>query len=320
MTWHYAVGADQRGPVDDAELDRLVASGEITPETLVWSSGMPAWRPLREARAGQLLAAAAARTAAEPAPVVRPTIDADAEFQRLVDEGRRIAVIESLQRGWALVFADPGSSIGVSALVIVAMIGAGFVPCIGSIVQLIATGPLVASWYLYFLKRIRGQHTEWGDAIAAFSSPMLTQLVLEHIVTTVITLVVMIPVGIVFFISILGAVATVAADDRMAPLAIVGFVGLFLVTFAAMVYLTISWMFALPLIIDKQLDFWPAMKLSWRVANRHFLPLLGLLLLCGLIYLAGLLALCLGIFVALPVCVASLAYTYEDLFGERPAA
>ena len=68
-------------------------------------------------------------------------------------------------------FAEPGQSIGISALVIVTMIGAGFVPCVGSIVQIIATGPLIAAWYLYFLKRMRGQPTEWGDVFAGFSSP-----------------------------------------------------------------------------------------------------------------------------------------------------
>ena len=330
MNWHYAIGAEQFGPVEDAELDRLLASGTITPETLIWRQGMPAWRPLREARPAPVAAAwpaAPAAPAAEPrvfTPVVAtaqqrlPPADVEAVFQRAA--GRGIAIVDSLKRGWELVFADPASSIGVSALVILAMIGAGFVPCVGSIVQLIATGPLVASWYQYFLKRIRGQHTEWGDAIAAFSSPMLSQLIIEHIVTTVVTLVVMIPVGIVFFVSILGAVATMAADERMAPLAVIGFVGLFLVTFAVMIYLSIAWMFALPLILDKHIDFWPAMKLSWRVANRFFFPLFGLLLLCGLIYLAGILALCVGLFVALPICVAALAYTYEDLFAEPPAA
>ena len=62
------------------------------------------------------------------------------------------------------------------------------------------------------------------------------------------------------------------------------------------------------------------MKLSWRVAHRCFLPLLGLLLCCGVFYLVGLLALCVGIIVALPICMAALAFTYEDLFGERHPA
>jgi uncharacterized membrane protein len=319
MTWHYAVGAEQRGPIDDAELDRLVASGEITPDTLVWRAGMAGWQPLREARTGQIVSQAIAPVAAAPAPaaVPRPSIDPEAASARIAAEGRRVAVFDSLRRGWDLVFAEPGQSIGISALVILMMIGAGFVPCVGSIVQLVATGPLIAGWYLYFLKRIRGQHTEWGDAIAAFSSPMLTQLILEHIVSTVVAVFVMVPMLIVFFVSILGAAAAAAADERMAPLVILGLVALFLVTFAVMLYMSISWMFALPLIIDKQIDFWPAMKLSWRVTSRQFFPLLGLLLLCALVYFAGILALCVGLFVALPVCVAALAYTYEDLFGER---
>jgi uncharacterized membrane protein len=322
MPWHYAAGAEQRGPIDDAELDRLVASGDVTPDTLVWRPGMTAWRPLREARAGQILSEAAIQAAAAPAPTPRPapTIEPEAAFARIVAEGRRVAILESLRRGWDLVFAEPGQSIGISALVILTMIGASLVPCVGSIAQLIATGPLIAAWYLYFLKRMRGQPTEWGDAFAGFSSPMLTQLILEHVVSTIATLLVIFPMMAGIFLAIMSAAASMAVDERLAPLAIVGVVALFLIAFAAMLYLSISWMFALPLIIDKQLDFWPAMKLSWRVTTRQFLPLLGLLLLCGLIYLAGILALCVGVFVALPVCVAALAYTYEDLFGERLAA
>jgi hypothetical protein len=32
MTWHYAAGGERHGPVDDAELDRLIAAGVITRE------------------------------------------------------------------------------------------------------------------------------------------------------------------------------------------------------------------------------------------------------------------------------------------------
>ena len=37
------------------------------------------------------------------------------------------------------------------------MIGAGLVPCVGSILQIVVTGPLTAAWYGYFLRHIRGQ-------------------------------------------------------------------------------------------------------------------------------------------------------------------
>ena len=318
MTWFYASGREQRGPVDDAALDRLIAAGEIGPDTLVWRAGMPEWRPLREARAVAVVSQAAAQAAQAPAAAARPqpTIDPVAAVARIAAEGRRVAILDSLRRGWALVFADPMPSIGISALVIATMIGAGFVPCVGSIAQLIVTGPLIAAWYLYFLKRIRGLPTEWGDAFAGFSSPMFVQLVLEQIVVTIATVIAMVPIFVTLFVTIFGVAAASAADERLAPLALVGFALLFVVSFAGMFYLSIAWMFAPALIIDKNLDFWPAMALSWRVTTRQFFPILGLLLLCFLVYLAGLLALCVGIFVALPVCVASLAYVYEDLFGE----
>ena len=61
------------------------------------------------------------------------------------------------------------------------------------------------------------------------------------------------------------------------------------------------------------------MRLSQRTANGQLLPIIALVLLAGLIWLAGLLALCLGIFLAAPVVVASFAYAYEDLFGAEPA-
>jgi hypothetical protein len=41
--WHYAVGEIRLGPVDDATLAQLTASGHITGDTLVWREGMPDW-------------------------------------------------------------------------------------------------------------------------------------------------------------------------------------------------------------------------------------------------------------------------------------
>lgn len=50
MNWYYESGGQQQGPVADSELDRLLAEGKITPETLVWREGMAGWTPLRTAR------------------------------------------------------------------------------------------------------------------------------------------------------------------------------------------------------------------------------------------------------------------------------
>jgi len=49
--WYYASNGQQQGPFDDGALDRLVATGTITNETLVWKEGMVDWSPLRQVHA-----------------------------------------------------------------------------------------------------------------------------------------------------------------------------------------------------------------------------------------------------------------------------
>jgi|GEM_PF-765786 len=50
MNWYYESGGQQQGPVADSELDRLLAEGKISLDTLIWKDGMAAWTPLRTAR------------------------------------------------------------------------------------------------------------------------------------------------------------------------------------------------------------------------------------------------------------------------------
>ncbi len=46
MHWYYADGTNRQGPVEEAELLRLLAAGKISASTLVWKSGLPNWIPL----------------------------------------------------------------------------------------------------------------------------------------------------------------------------------------------------------------------------------------------------------------------------------
>ena len=48
MNWYYVDAGQQAGPVDDAQLEALVQSGKIQPETLVWREGMPNWSAYRQ--------------------------------------------------------------------------------------------------------------------------------------------------------------------------------------------------------------------------------------------------------------------------------
>ncbi len=45
MAWYYARGDERMGPVEDADMEQLVASGAVNAQTLVWQEGMADWQP-----------------------------------------------------------------------------------------------------------------------------------------------------------------------------------------------------------------------------------------------------------------------------------
>ena len=50
MSWYYAHGGQQQGPVDDAQFDLMIQSGQIKGADLVWKEGMANWQPLSTVR------------------------------------------------------------------------------------------------------------------------------------------------------------------------------------------------------------------------------------------------------------------------------
>jgi len=78
MNWYYAKAGQQAGPVDEAQLDSLLNSGQIDSATLVWREGMAGWQPHGEARpsAPQGMAAAAPAAMGRAAAAVGETNEA----------------------------------------------------------------------------------------------------------------------------------------------------------------------------------------------------------------------------------------------------
>ena len=54
MNWFYADAGQQAGPIEDAELARLVGAGKITGDTLVWREGMANWQPYWDIQRGEI--------------------------------------------------------------------------------------------------------------------------------------------------------------------------------------------------------------------------------------------------------------------------
>jgi uncharacterized membrane protein len=81
------------------------------------------------------------------------------------------------------------------------------------------------------------------------------------------------------------------------------------------IYLAVGYVFALPLVIDKKMDFWTAMEVSRRVVHEHWWSVFALIIVLCLVALAGFLLCGVGALISVPVATAALMYVYEDLFG-----
>jgi uncharacterized RDD family membrane protein YckC len=65
MNWYYVDQGAQAGPVQEAQLEQLHASGKIQADTLVWREGLANWIPYREVK-GMGAGPAGTATATEP--------------------------------------------------------------------------------------------------------------------------------------------------------------------------------------------------------------------------------------------------------------
>jgi hypothetical protein len=61
--WYYSKAGEQKGPVEQQELQRLLSTGEVQPSDLVWRDGLANWQPASQV--AELGAAAAAQPQAD---------------------------------------------------------------------------------------------------------------------------------------------------------------------------------------------------------------------------------------------------------------
>ena len=85
--WYYAVDSEQKGPIDAAELNLLIAVSTIGPETLVWREGMTDWQPAAAALPDSEIPEGWERPATPPPPPPSRELDANAAAHGPAEEG-----------------------------------------------------------------------------------------------------------------------------------------------------------------------------------------------------------------------------------------
>src|SRR5262249_3989403 len=149
-----------------------------------------------------------------------------------------------------------------------------------------------------------------GDIFAGFRI-CFGQLVLGYVVVALFTGLAALPGGVIMAIPIYQLVHHHGPPGLLVIWACLGFIVLLI----PVIYLSVSWMLTLPLIIDRKMEFWPAMGSSRRMVGKHWWSVFGLLVVCGLVNVVGFIACCVGVFVSAPLAFGAMMYAYETIFS-----
>jgi len=224
---------------------------------------------------------------------------------------RRGAVqpVECLKAGWNLVSDQYWLFVGMCA---VSMI-------VGSAVPLgILMGPMMCGVYLTCFRKRRGLPIEFGTLFKGFD--YFGQSVVAALLHIIPIMVVVIGCYIIVYVGMFATmIAASQAGEEAAPFAMLSFVFVMLLFYAIVLLLVIvisvGFTFAYPLIVDRGVPGFDAVKLSFRAAFANFWRLLGMSLLGGLLSIGGMLLCYVGILLVFPITLSAVAVAYEQVFG-----
>ena len=230
-------------------------------------------------------------------------------------EYRRAAVepVECLKGAWELIKDQYWLFVG---LVLVGLIIGGAVP-LG-----ILMGPMMCGLFLTYFRKRKGLPIEFGTMFKGFDyfGQSIVAALLHVIPLTVVIVGAYIFLYVGMFAAMLAGAA--AGDDAAAPVMGLGFVFLILIFYIfvllAVILISIGFTFAYPLIVDRNMSGFDAVKLSFRAAFSNFWRLFGLNLLGGLLGLVGLCLCIVGVYLVIPVTLGASAIAYEQVFGLSP--
>ena len=340
MANYFIIGGDGKeyGPVTDADVRLWIAEGRLNAESRAKAENDAEFRALAQfPEFAAALAPSAAPATIAPLPPATDFLERDYEL----DLGGCIS------RGWELFKGNLGTlvvSFLLMLLVEMACAGAlnlvtmafgkglltapiafrlGYNYLFTAVISLVM-GPLMGGLFLVYLKTIRRQTTSVGEVFAGFQNAF-GQLFLGALVVSLVVNACMLPFNFVWQTKagpLLEQMQHMQSDpagmQHLLPQLLSAFTSALPLLFVCLIpvtFLTVSWQFTLPLIIDKQMDFGTAMKTSWKMVNRHWWQVFGLTILVGLVSFAGLLGCCIGVLFTAPIGLAAMMIAYETIFG-----
>lgn len=180
----------------------------------------------------------------------------------------------------------------------------------------ILVGPMMCGVFLTFFKIRRSEPVEFGTLFKGFDyfGPSVIATLL-HVIPVIL---IVIPSYFLFYVFFFVAIVAQGGDEPN-PVAFFVIFALFalfwIVVIAVIMAVSIGFIFVYPLIVDRGMQGFDAVKLSFKAAMANFWRLLGLSMLNFLLGLVGFLLCLVGVYFLLPVGYAATAIAYEQVFG-----
>jgi hypothetical protein len=231
-----------------------------------------------------------------------------ATFPQVAFKRNAVSPVECIKGGWELIKGQYWLVLG---MCIVGWMIAAAVP-LG-----ILMGPMMCGLFLTFFKMRRGEPVEFGTLFKGFD--YLGQSIIATLLHVIPIMCIVVPAYILFYVFFLVAMVAQGSQgdaNGFALLAVlVVYVLFWLAVMALIMFISIGFMFVYPLIVDRNLQGFDAVKLSFRAAMANFWGLLGLIFLNFLLSVAGLLMCIVGVYFVLPISYSAIATAYEQVFG-----
>ena len=309
------IGADQKeyGPISAEQVRQWMIEGRLSGKSFVLPEGSTEWKTIDSLPE---FAAALGSMGAAPPVGMPPTLSAGPE--PLPGGDYSLDIVACVSNAWNLLFSNFGLLFGGCMLFILIQFAIGLlgaIPIIGplfSIANLVFMGPLTGGLYYLILRVLRRQPASVGDLFAGFKNN-IGNLILGYIVMALIMIGCALPGFGIMAAGIIPMVMHQQANAGGIMIAILGFI----VAMVPLIYLKVSWFYVIPLIIDKRMDFWPAMKACRSRVGQHWWAVFGLVVVGGLLNIAGELACCVGLLVSIPLVFCAFMYGYETLFSTQ---
>ncbi len=315
------LGSDgnEYGPVSTEQLRLWIAEKRVNGETRVQGED-GVWRFLREMPELVVLL--------QPPVLLSPMPVSSAEARTMpsdFDGDYDLDVVACLTSAWRLFQQQFSTLFGPTIMYVLILFGLGIfgaLPYIGvlfSLCSMVIGAPLLAGLYVVYLRVIRGETPPLGSLFDGFRR-MFGQLFLGNWAVAILTFLPLLAGFIVLFFSVgLTVIMGLAKGSASWPAFAVLAPGLGLILLGAPVtiFLTVNWIFSLPMILDQRVDFWTAMKRSWRQVSRHWWSCLALLVVISILNFFGTLCCLVGLLVTVPISILATMYAYETVIHGR---